>query len=578
MVAITTNLAKTLGHCDWHWTELVYYIIVSSICCSLLVLIDLVAGPSELDRLLVAGTISSFYVDFFATLFTLLGLLYFQLTLSWKILCAAICGVGSQFALTGQAAQGNTAIFGFQVLQSYIRRSGPRGVGSLIFLAGLTVSVFLVLGTRLTSCCRFQTFETPDTNLFNFCDNLHWHCINGGGSPQLLTGQHLCCILVEIFAQGTAWWRRTILLYLTNWTLAAFCGVGSLLFSGRKFFDYDSAYWWFVFWLGTTTDCPNNLEGSGHQLHFEYNFAYSQGGLLVSDSHWPIILIFRQTLELFWWFATRLFRLHRFVALLLAQRALEWQLWWWRLPLFIWHHIPDFSFCRTPTGQSLSAQKPDLKTCRSGPKSRYNSTKIKGWHWLLFLPLIAMSLRSCWGEGCNSATGVTEVPPGLNSHPFSGTKQRGKQPPVCNRTTCRPETDGKISSKVEKRSLHRAHRRACLTGSAWYRGRHYTKADFERMGCPPPTLPDSVDLTQPQRHDWQQCNRRHVTKGRLHFWQWNSGGLSTATMDEVKAWLVLNCVDVGVILETRLTFDAQWSDQHWNILHSGEGEHRGRAS
>ena len=47
-------------------------------------------------------------------------------------------------------------------------------------------------------------------------------------------------------------------------------------------------------------------------------------------------------------------------------------------------------------------------------------------------------------------------------------------------------------------------------------------------------------------------------------------------MDEVKAWLVLNCVDVGVILETRLTFDGQWSDQHWNILHSGEGEHRGK--
>ena len=67
----------------------------------------------------------------------------------------------------------------------------------------------------------------------------------------------------------------------------------------------------------------------------------------------------------------------------------------------------------------------------------------------------------------------------------------------------------------------------------------------------------------------------HSNKRRLNIWQWNCGGISSSRLDEVKAWLVLNHVDLAILVETRMTF-AQWSDQHWHILHSGEGPNRGK--
>ena len=190
-----------------------------------------------------------------------------------------------------------------------------------------------------------------------------------------------------------------------------------------------------------------------------------------------------------------------------------------------------------------------------------------------------MTNTSCRGEGCDPAMGITEVPMPWISQQLQwaqGTKQHGELPMMCARTQHGHVRTRKKPSTVVKRSLNRAYKRAQQIGYAWYRGQLCSALDFERMGCsghhsPPPTLPSDALFKE-----WQQCNRKHVNKSRLNIWQWNSGGLASNTLDEVKAWLSMNCVDIGIIVETRLTFDSQWSDADWNIVHSGEGTHKGK--
>jgi len=579
-----------LRHGGWTWKGGEALKIFCFMCCGLSTTAAIFAGPFETARIQTVGvnfTLLTFFASV-ATLPALLGLHLFQSTLSWKTLSAAFCGVGFHFALTGLAA---LSIATFLTIFLDFCKTGfsnkkycSRGVGSLHFLTGLTKQFFVSVHVQRLSCgaLTFVPDFSGSCSHFDFRLSPRLSTITnfGVGSHHLLTGlilQFAFCFASASFIWTNWRWRAASFTLVGPWIPTALSETAIIFTLGWTFGILTLKNAWHNFWLGTKTACPNISGETGFHFYFAQVVNNLQGGLLFSDSHWPDFIHFRQTLELIWRFLYLCFISHSgpFLALLLALRALERPFWWrtfsnsWQLFLPIFQH-------RHPTTRSLRAQEPYLKNCRSGPKSRYSSAKLRGWRWLLFFLFFTINMQSCWGEGCNPATGVTEVPTDVfDPHRF-GTKQRGKQPPVCDRTTSRPETVGKTHTWVEKRSLQRAHRRACLTGSAWYRGRHYNQSDFERMGCPPISLPAAADLTQNQKQDWQQCNRRHMTKGRLHFWQWNSGGLSTATMDEVKAWLVLNCVDVGVILETRLTFDGQWSDQHWNILHSGEGEHRGK--
>ncbi|CAL1130183.1 unnamed protein product [Cladocopium goreaui] len=171
--------------------------------------------------------------------------------------------------------------------------------------------------------------------------------------------------------------------------------------------------------------------------------------------------------------------------------------------------------------------------------------------------------------------GGTEVHCTFPESTTKWTKRHGMQPPMCNRTLGGPDT-AHGNSKVEKRSLLRAYKRSLTVGSAWYRGKHYTSDTLERMGCRLRSPTHAQPLTPGLQSDWQKCNSKHGSKGRIKFWQWNSGGLASHTMDEVKAWLVMNCVDIGIIVETRLSFDSHWTDKHWHHIHSGEGGNRGK--
>lgn len=176
------------------------------------------------------------------------------------------------------------------------------------------------------------------------------------------------------------------------------------------------------------------------------------------------------------------------------------------------------------------------------------------------------------GEGCVPAMGGPEVTPKHLQTSLEVTKQHGKRPLVSSGSTCRLETSF-VENKVVKRSLNRAFRRAQCFGMAWYRGRCYTVRELQQMGCkePPVSHPIPDDW-----QDFQRCNQHHSPKRRLVTWQWNSGGLSNARLDEVKAWLVLHQVDVATIQETRWRFDGTWQDPHWHILHSGAGSHLGK--
>lgn len=173
--------------------------------------------------------------------------------------------------------------------------------------------------------------------------------------------------------------------------------------------------------------------------------------------------------------------------------------------------------------------------------------------------------------------GITEVPAQHSLDSSLGTKLHSGRPQMCYGTLAGPETDRKRNSQVVKRSLHRAFNRALHTGFAWYRGQQYTLEDFAKMGWQLPTpLPTSSISQAGLCKDWQKCNQHHSPRRRLSLWQWNSGGLEMSKLDEIKAWLVLNAVDIGIVVETRWTFDSEWSDTHFHHLHTGAGPHRGK--
>lgn len=214
---------------------------------------------------------------------------------------------------------------------------------------------------------------------------------------------------------------------------------------------------------------------------------------------------------------------------------------------------------------------------KSGPKSRPSVAKSPGtWLGCLVTLLFILGTTHWLGEGCDLAMEVTGVPAPSSTFHLSGTKLHGGQPPMCGSTSARPDTATKGRNKVVKRSLQRAYRRSIHSGFAWYRGRQYSSAEFAAMGCRTQVDVTATPVNKHLQNDWSKCNSHHSSKKRLSIWQWNCGGISSSRLDEVKAWLVMNHIDLAVLLETRLSFDSTWTDAHWHILHSGEGENRGK--
>ena len=273
--------------------------------------------------------------------------------------------------------------------------------------------------------------------------------------------------------------------------------------------------------------------------------------------------------------------------LLLAKVALEW---------FVLFAL-GFLLVRGGTQFELPFAAPAAECTRrspggeSGPKSRRNLgyTGIAFCYCKLLLVALCWSfsvslMTDCRGEGNGLAMEVVEAPTAWISTlaDSDGAKQHGMRPLLCNRTQIRLST----ANKVVKRSLLRAAKRAKLFGLAWYRGRSYTLADFEQMGCFPPVSNEAnsdgsatlgPDLARTGKaNDVTNCSQHHSPKGRMKCWMWNCGGLSLAKFDEVKLWLSMQMIDVAVLLESKWSFDSEWADSTWNYIHSGSGNFRGQ--
>ena len=502
----------------------------------------------------------------------------------------ASCGVGFR-TLTG--LQGNhTSIqplgskFGagasFSVASTDLFESPARcGVGFRT-LTGLQ-------GTHTTETNDFEPRFDSDTSHWSWLDDwiltATWflqrqlsatHC--GFGSVFSLTGllpESLLTADQHLFTGHQYWiqfnFLKTVHLPISD-SRTTFCRVGSWFTLADLLFDCE-----LIQGLGTLADCPIEIFQALYNIR---GWAPACWLALVGS------LFLASTLVLRFFIGTYFKRLQQWIicliwffscdhTLLLAKGALGWFCDPLRLSLQNISLSHDTAF-------GTSGQQHQLRSvseCKSGPKSRPWS-RHKAWHWFLlglcFILLNIQMLQTRRGEGSDLAMEVTEVRHQIPHNLGEGTKLHGMQPLACAGTQARHEAAQRNSRKVKKRSLQRAYRRALQQGLAWYRGSHYTVQELENMGCSLPTGPAAPPEREFIHHDLHRCNRQHAPKRRMTFWQWNCGGLSISKLDEVKAWLALNQVDIAVMVETRWTYDATWTDSEWNMVHSGEGAHRGK--
>eukprot|EP00435_Cladocopium_sp_Y103_P012108 s4193_g3.t1 len=169
------------------------------------------------------------------------------------------------------------------------------------------------------------------------------------------------------------------------------------------------------------------------------------------------------------------------------------------------------------------------------------------------------------GEGCRGATtttGATEA----QTQFLDLFAKSGNPPPLGSGPNSGPPAHG--YTKIQKRSFHRACRRASYHGATWYKGQLRTPDDF------PQSLRDRLSaVPTPQVTRRFAGNSQHPAK-RFSLLQWNPGGLSSCSFHELRLWLRHNPVDIVVLCETRWSFSTTWADQRWAYLHTASPEPR----
>ena len=452
-------------------------------------------------------------------------------------------GAGSHSTLRGLAALGHFIQGG--PFQFHIIFSGAThcGVGSRPELAGLVAPLFYYCHDK----------QRGDPLHIGSGDLLKWEA--GAGNSGV--GSHILTGLAAPTGQLLARWNQDFGL----WAYTGIPILDLLNIQALKVVCYG---------LDTRTACSHTDALS----LFVWNFF--GGGLPAEGSlHWPHIdfTLLLTGLQFIHLVANKIFGLCNWfliggTILLLAKLALE--LWF---HIHLAQHSIHCDSDRDCSTQGAYKQQPNGE---SGPKSRHSTAWRHRIGLLSILLLGYLQQQRCRGEGCDFAMEVTQVPHHATTEHSDGTKQHGMQPTMCLGTPLGTAAFQQ-QNQVVKRSLLRAYKRALREGFSWYKGKHYGPEDFERMGCRIRASQHLRATPQPvQPADWTHCNRHHAAKRRFTMLQWNSGGLSAARLDEVKAWLVMNQVDIAVIVETRWRFDSTWSDTHWNLIHSGEGESIGK--
>ena len=114
-----------------------------------------------------------------------------------------------------------------------------------------------------------------------------------------------------------------------------------------------------------------------------------------------------------------------------------------------------------------------------------------------------------------------------------------------------------------KRSFRRAKTRAVRNGYCWYRGK---LLDRTQLSCSPvPEPPVTPVRTRPPRPS--QPNLRT----RIHALAWNSTGLASWKLDELRCWLADQPFQVVLLTETRWQYDREWIEGGWiHIACSGD--------
>ena len=211
-----------------------------------------------------------------------------------------------------------------------------------------------------------------------------------------------------------------------------------------------------------------------------------------------------------------------------------------------------------------------------GPKSRGwlrpKTFSIRIFHLsCVFLLGLHIFLEPTRGEGCTCVMAGAEVSPWTpNQLLHSDTKPHDTRP----ETSASALTWHPAQTKVVKRSIRRAYARALQHGLAWYRGKCLVPTDFPQALRDAHALTRKPEIREPYPQH-MQCNQRHKPAKRFSFMQWNAGGLSIQRLDAIKVWMQNQQIDAAMIVETRWTYEHEWTDGIFHYAHSGDPNHRG---
>jgi hypothetical protein len=121
---------------------------------------------------------------------------------------------------------------------------------------------------------------------------------------------------------------------------------------------------------------------------------------------------------------------------------------------------------------------------------------------------------------------------------------------------------------VQKRSYKRAYRRSLRNGSAWYRGRCLLLEQF-------PSCLDNMPRPAAPRDRQQKCKAPHFApRHRLQVGHINVGGLAKERLQEIQLWAVDNELDIMILSETRWSFNSEWENPTWYLIHTGTPKDR----
>lgn len=163
------------------------------------------------------------------------------------------------------------------------------------------------------------------------------------------------------------------------------------------------------------------------------------------------------------------------------------------------------------------------------------------------------------GEGCCSTTAATRASDWENVFIQQSAKS-GKPLPV----GFGPDQRSRRFTQVQKRSYHRACKRASLHGATWYRGKYFSDID----------IPIHLRRKFQQGQVKTPAQQKPVSAlpasdaSRLKLLTWNPGGMGMGTLNELRLWLRTHPHDLVIIPETKWSFSRCWQDDRWHYIHS----------